>query len=227
VSLERGTPLEAPEPIAADPAPSPLASPFSAVLETVMPGPRSDPSAAVGHPIPPRPVGPGKGGPQHRYLQSLIRELGQQQGFRATVEAPVQGGQVDVLLGRDGLRIAFEVSGTTPTEKEQANLRKCLDAGFDRGALVTANSQATCLRFPETVAAGLSAADRERVVSLAPEEAPDFILGLSAPADAAETRVKGYRVNVQRVAVSPDDVKARRDAVARIVARSLSRSPDR
>tara|TARA_R110002124_G_scaffold243235_1_gene408329 strand:+ start:36617 stop:39298 length:2682 start_codon:yes stop_codon:yes gene_type:complete len=167
--------------------------------------------------------GAGKGGSQHRYLQSLIRELGQQQGFRATIEAPVTGGQVDVLLERDGQRIAFEVSVTTPSAQEQANLQKCLEAGFERVALVLVKSAATGPRFRETLAAGLTASDRERVVFLAPEDVPDFIQGLSVPADLSERVVKGYRVKVHTVATSPEDVKSRRDAVARIVGRSLAR----
>lgn len=165
----------------------------------------------------------GKGGSQHRYLQSLIRELGQQQGFRATIEAPVTGGQVDVLLERDGQRVAFEVSVTTPSAQEQANLQKCLEAGFERVALVLVKSSATGPRFRETLAAALTAKDRERVVFLAPEDVPDFIQGLSAPPDPSETVVKGYRVKVHTVATSPEDMKSRRDAVARIVGRSLAR----
>lgn len=175
-------------------------------------------------PGPPRPTGAGKGGSQHRYLQSLIRELGQQQGFRATVEAPVAGGQVDVLLERDGQRFAFEVSVTTPTAHEQANIHKCLGAGVERVALVVVKSATTGARFRETLSAGLASEDQDRVVFLAPEDLPDFIQGLSAPPDPAETVVKGYRVKVQRVATSAEDSKTRRDAVARIVARSISRS---
>ncbi len=46
-------------------------------------------------------------------------------------------------------------------------------------------------------------------------------MGLAAPTDPAATVVKGYRLKVHRI--SPEDVKTRRDAVARIVSRSLSR----
>ncbi|MBX9803513.1 MAG: type IV secretion system DNA-binding domain-containing protein [Caulobacteraceae bacterium] len=196
-----------------DPYKPPIASPEA--VERTAPSPRPGP--------PPR-AEAGKGGSQHRYLQSLIRELGQQQGYRGTVEAPVAGGQVDVLLERDGQRIAFEVSVTTPTGQEAANLRKCLEAGFERVALVVVKSAATGARFRETLSAGLEAADRDRVVFLAPEDLPDFIAGLAPPTDSAATVVKGYRVKVHRVATSTQDVKSRRDAVARIVARSLSRA---
>jgi hypothetical protein len=223
------TPTAAPEPTPTRAVGPVLAEPgaVSSLDRTPLVTPSAaDPSPALASkPTPPQRREAGKGGSQHRYLQSLIRELGQQQGYRATVEAPVAGGQVDVLLERDGRRIAFEVSVTTPTGQESANLRKCLEAGFERVALVVVKSAATGARFRETLSAGLAAADRDRVVFLAPEDLPDFILDLATPTDPAATLVKGYRVKVRRVATSTSDVKSRRDAVARIVARSLSRDP--
>lgn len=164
----------------------------------------------------------GKGGKKHRYLQALIKELGEQQGFRATIEAPVSGGQIDVLLERGGIRIAFEVSVTTPSEQELANIRKCLDAGFDHLALVLIKSAAVGARFRETVAGRLPEDDRGKLTILSPEDLPDYILGLAPIPDPSESLVKGYRVNLNRSA-SPVDARARRDAITRVVARSLSK----
>lgn len=178
----------------------------------------------VRSPAPPS-IEPGKGGSRHRYLQSLIRELGQQQGYRATVEAPVAGGQVDVLLERDGRRIAFEVSVTTPTGQEAANIRKCLEAGVERVALVAAKSSATGAPFRAAVLAGVEEDRRDRVAFLTPEDIPDYIQALSPPPHPAENVVKGYRVKVSRVVASADETRTRHDAVARIVARSLTRDP--
>lgn len=199
-------------------------APPSPMRATSPPRPMAVPAeVAPTSPPPPSPPEPGKGGAQHRYLQSLIRELGQQQGFRATVEATVAGGQADVLLERDGLRIAFEVSVTTPTEQEAANLRKCLAAGVDQVALVGVKSRATGARFRETVLAGLDEADCDRVAFLTPEALPDYIQALSPPPDPTDNVVKGYRVKVRRVVAPAEETRARHDAVARIVARSLSR----
>lgn len=220
-----GRPLEA----EAGRAPSPS---FEAPREDAAPPPPiaarpARPRAVPVEPAPtaaaPSPSEPGKGGAQHRYLQSLIRELGQQQGFRATIEAMVAGGQADVLLERDGLRIAFEVSVTTPTDQEATNLRKCLAAGVDQVALVGVKSRATGARFRDAVLATVDAADRDRVAFLAPEALPDYIQALSPPPDPSDHVVKGYRVKVRRVVAPAEETKARHDAVARIVARSLSR----
>lgn len=164
----------------------------------------------------------GKGGPKHRYLQSLVKELAEQQGFRATIEAPLAAGtgQVDVLLVRDGVQTAVEVSVTTPAEYERQNVRKCLTAGYERVALVLAKTRATQNRYKAAVLDGLSDEERARVVFLAPEEVPDYIAAL-APPDPTETTVRGYKVRVSRTAVSLEEARDRRDTLARVVARSL------
>jgi len=200
----------------------PRKAPTSSIVPSeVAPSPAGPAAPPVRAPA--SPVEPGKGGSQHRYLQSLIRELGQQLGYRATVEAPVAGGQVDVLLERDGRRIAFEVSVTTPTGQEAANIRKCLEAGIETVALVAVKSSATGARFRAAVLAGVEEDRRDRVAFLTPEDIPDYIQALSPPPHPAENVVKGYRVKVSRVVASVDETRTRRDAVARIVARSLTR----
>ncbi len=176
-------------------------------------------------PPPPRPVADrelGKGGPKHRYLQSLVKELAEAQGFRATIEAPLPDGtgQVDVLLQRADISVAVEVSVTTPVEVERLNVRKCLAAGYERVALVLVKSARTQARYRDLIAEGLSDTERTRLTFLLPEAVPDFIAGLSAPADS-ETVVKGYRVKLSRTAISPDQARERRETIARVVAQSI------
>lgn len=169
----------------------------------------------------------GKGGKKHRYLQNLVKGLAEQQGFRATIEAPMAGGgQVDVLLEREGVSVAVEVSVTTPVEWERQNLNRCLAANYTRTALVLAKSQQTAKRYREAVVEGLSEDALTRLAILYPDDLPDFITSL-APAPAPEDNiVRGYRVKVSRTDVSPEEAKARRDTLARLVAKSLDRQDD-
>lgn len=169
----------------------------------------------------------GKGGQRHRYLQHLVKELAEQQGFRAVIEAPVPaGGQVDVLLTRDGKVVAVEVSVSTPPEQERENLRKCLGAGYEQVALVLAKSARTEARYRSAVLEGLSPAEIERITLLSPEDVPDFIAGLAPPPDPTEKVVRGYKVRVSQSAVSPQEARARRETLARLVARSMRRDHD-
>lgn len=165
----------------------------------------------------------GKGGAKHRYLQNLIKGLAEQAGMRATIEAPVPGGQVDVMLEREGLRVAVEVSVTTPVAWERENLRKCLAADCDRVALVLAKTQVTVKRYREVVVEGLGEADLGRLTILSPEETPDFIAGLVAGAEPPDNFVRGYKVKARATAVSDEDAKARRETISRLVAQSIRR----
>ncbi len=86
---------------------------------------------------------PGRGGPQHKYLQSLIRKLAEDRGFKVAVEKRVLDGHghIDVYLERDGLTIGCEISVTTGAEHETQNLAKCLSAGFGYAVLVSPDEQ--------------------------------------------------------------------------------------
>jgi hypothetical protein len=192
--------------------------------------PRVEPQAIteiVPLPRPPRQVSaprePGKGGSKHTYLQSLVKELAEQQGLKATIEAPVPGGgQVDVLIEREGVLAAIEVSVSTPVEYERQNLEKCLRAGYPKVAVVLAKSKMVQSSYRAALFESIPETDRERVSYLTPEEIPDYIAALAPPPPRSERIVRGYRV---KGAVSPataEDAKARRDSVARLIARSLA-----
>lgn len=58
---------------------------------------------------------PGRGGDEHTALQSYIKGIAQQAGFKANEEQPTPdgSGNVDVLAMREGETIAFEVMMTS------------------------------------------------------------------------------------------------------------------
>lgn len=168
----------------------------------------------------------GKGGPKHRYLQALVKELAEAHGFRATVEAPISGGQVDVLLQRDGFAAAFEISVTTPIEYEKENVRKCLARGFPRVAVVLIKSKSAQEKYRAELLESVSPSDRSRLTFLTPEGIADYIAALVPPRPEPERMVKGYRVGGSIKGTSPDQATARREAVARLIARSLARQRD-
>jgi hypothetical protein len=167
----------------------------------------------------------GKGGPKHRYLQSLVKELAIQHGLKATIEAslPNGTGQVDVLIERDGVLAAVEISVSTPVEHERENVRKCLAAGFPRLGVVLAKSKATQSRYEAMLLEGLSQGEQERITFLTPEGIPDFIVSLAPLSAPSVAVVKGYKVTVAHATTNPDDVRTRREAVAKVIARSLGK----
>jgi len=59
---------------------------------------------------------------EHRYLQTLIKKLANQRGFKAVIEQEVDGGRVDVSLLKDGLTIACEIALHNSADYEVKNI---------------------------------------------------------------------------------------------------------
>lgn len=191
------------------------------------------PTSVVEHPVAPaiRPPhllpaapSPGRGGREHKYLQQLVAKLAQDRGFRAGVEHKLPGGgRVDVAL-EGPLRIACEISISTPPDHELENIRKCLAAGFQEVVLVALDTRQLA-RMRRHATAVLDEASLSRVSFMRPEEIIDLLDRAVASHEPLETHVRGYRVRVKG-GHATDDAYARRQAIARVVAASMKRIRD-
>lgn len=161
----------------------------------------------------------GRGGPEHKYLQHLIQRLGEERGFRSTIEEQVEEGQVDVVLRREDVSIACEISVTTDDAHELENVAKCIKAGFTQVWLVVTEK-----RRKERLTSRLSEIGTTNASCLAVEELVGFleraVSGKSAP---REKMVGGYRVKVNRKTSSALDAERREGAIAEVVARALAK----
>ncbi len=71
----------------------------------------------------------------HRYLQHQVKEAMTAQGFKATLEKSVNGKNIDVVLERDGEKMAVEIAVTD--RHELVNVRKDIfQAGFDKVVII-------------------------------------------------------------------------------------------
>ncbi|MCW5976496.1 MAG: type IV secretion system DNA-binding domain-containing protein [Bryobacteraceae bacterium] len=165
----------------------------------------------------------GHGGPQHKYLQELIKRWAEDKGYRATIEKAILDGlgSVDVALESDERSIACEIGMTTSLEHEIGNLQKCLAAGFDYAVMVSTNKRmiSKAASFLEQ----LGEQDSARVRLFAPEELFSFIAQLEASAEPKEEVVKGYKVKVRFKALGDAEEKARKQAIAQTVAQAMRR----
>lgn len=163
----------------------------------------------------------GGGGVKHQYLQRLVKELGEQSGWRVTLEETVlEGtGRIDVVARRGDDRILVEVSVTTTREHEFANIKKCLEFGGTHVLLVAtpARHLTSLKRHIEPL---LTSTEKEIVRFMSPEELPTFFDALAVHTPAAPSMVMGYKVRSKVLASSPDEAIARRRAVAQIIANS-------
>jgi hypothetical protein len=160
---------------------------------------------------------PGKGGPEHTYLQELIKRWAEEKGFRAVVEEQIAGGKesVDIALYRGDLRIACEITVTTPLEYEVGNVAKCLAAGFGT-VVVVSLKKARLAKLDKLLSEALPPEERRRVHLFTTEELLSWLEG--QPAHEEVGTVRGYKVKVRYK--NPGDDRLKR--VAEILARSTS-----
>jgi hypothetical protein len=185
------------------------------------PAERVEPPASPAPSAPRSPREPGRGGAEHKYLQGLIRAWAQARGFRADIEHELSdGGRVDVALVRDNVRIACEIASHSTIENELGNIAKCLAASFDRVVVVSLDRRFLDLLEP-AVAGSVDPAVRGRVSLMAPEELCALIDNECGP--VAADRVAGYAVSVKYRGAVDDAAKARRSAIAQVLARSRRR----
>ena len=225
------------------PAPSRAESveePVEALCEDVMPKPRSTSVAAPTErtstePEPikteqapaltsaSKPKDEGRGGPEHRYLQSLIRSWATERGYRAELEVELDdGGRADLIItlaAKDeeekSEQIAVEISVTTGLAHELAHAKSRLNEGFAHVALVSPR-RATRAKLHDEVS-GWPEALSGRLAVYAPEE---FLSWLQTRPIATD-QVAGYRVTTQSSSESVAVAAERRERLNRVIAGSL------
>jgi hypothetical protein len=186
-------------------------------------------TAAPSRPVEPRvrtshEPGPGRGGPQHKYLQSLIKRAADDRGFHTTIEKAVLDGHghIDVALERVGLSIGCEISISTDVEHELGNLSKCLAAGFDYAVLVCSDKKSLSAAQAAFMAE-LSEAQQQRVRFLTPEALLSFLDEVVAESSASAETVRGYKVNTKYKTLSEDDRERREKMLGDVISKSLRR----
>jgi hypothetical protein len=221
VSVERALPRAPTSTPGAKESTTPVDVPEAPAEEQPSKQPRKS-AAPAAPPAPPVPT-PGRGGPQHKYLQELIKRWAVAHDWQATIEERIPDGlgSVDVSLRKGERRVACEIAVTTTAEHEVGNIQKCLAAGFDVVVLVS-SEKATLRRVRESVSS-FTDEQRERIHVTTPEDA--FALFESFEADAAATTntVLGYRVKTTYRAVRKAEQAAKREAVSKVVAKALRR----
>ena len=168
------------------------------------------------------PIFEGTGGSQHRYIQTLIKRMAEEKGFRAIIERATADGQgnVDVGVERDGKSIAFEIAFTSPGEHEVQNIQKCIADGYEQ--VVSCSPDKKILKKINDLAAKkFSEEEMKKVFFLQPEEIYFFLENESV--GTKEKLVKGYKVKVNYQPVKEAEGKSKKDAVTQIIAKALHR----
>ncbi len=162
----------------------------------------------------------GRGGEQHKAIQERIQTEAHALGFFAAVEkqlAEKSNEAADLVLRKDDLAIAVEITVTTTTDHEFGNVRKCLAAGFTRVAVVSPKPE-RLKAIAEAVNAALDTVGRTRVSYHTPDE---FIAELrklaetTKPPTRTESTTRGYKIRRHG--------KANEEEAIRLIAATMKR----
>jgi hypothetical protein len=146
--------------------------------------------------------------------------MAEARGFNAKIEEPTpDGGRVDVLLERNGKRIACEVGMTTSVEWEIHNIQKCLDAGYDFVVAIAKNKE-TQRVMQEVVSQKMDAITLSKVAVMEVETLIKY-LDAEIKVEVPEIRMKGYRVKIKYDNPSDDVVIQKKESIAKAVYDSL------
>lgn len=163
----------------------------------------------------------GVGGRRHKQLQEFVRQLAQERGYKATVEKRILGGSVDVALEHQSRTIAVEISISTDAGQERANVKKCIQAGFDEVLLVVPE-EARRVRMAKEVRDALSHEDKSRLLIIGPRELADA-LNQRMEAPLSTSAVRGWRVTTHYSDRSTEDAKIAQEAILRAIIGSEAR----
>lgn len=152
---------------------------------------------------------------EHRYIQQIIKKLGQERGFQATIEKETKkGGRVDVVLQRDRLMIAFEVSVTNKADYEVKNIEKCIDEKVDLIVMVSNNAK-HLLNIEKLVIEKISKSKLKKVKFISPSEIPSLLDSFSHPVEMKQEVIKGFRVTTNFENTSVSDSKSIREHIVK------------
>ncbi len=178
----------------------------------------------------------GIGGELHTEIQRELKLTAESLGFRATIEKQLPGTleSTDLLLEKDGISLAVEVTVTNTLGYELKNIGKCLRAGVSMVAVV--GSDAAKLKKLEATAMHTYAVQSAKLLGFFIPEVfvarlQEFILVPQLPVESIKPSEKsamhkGWKIKTTVVSISAEDMKEREAEAARILAGAV-RKPKR
>lgn len=155
---------------------------------------------------------------QHRQLQMLIKKMGQDRGYKSTIEETISdgAGRIDVSLEKNGNKIACEIGMTTTKDWEVHNIKKCLDAGYTTVVAIAKDAKAVRL-MQKKVEQSLAKVLQKKVYVFEKEEFFLYLDKKISKEAATEERIKGYTVKVEYEPLSEKDMQAKKEAIAKAI----------
>lgn len=165
----------------------------------------------------------GGGSSKHRFLQEFLKKVSEEKGWHAVLEKGINDGKIDLFLQKGGSMVGVEISVSTSPQHELGNIKKCLEVKCHHVVSVSLDTQsvAKVRKFAEK---HLSPDQLRQVEFLLPEEVPAFLDKIGGGIIQDIGMVKGYKVKVIYVPVSPEEAEKKQKAIASIIGDSHLRS---
>jgi hypothetical protein len=173
----------------------------------------------------------GRGGARHKSIQSRLQAEAQKLGFHAEVEKQLASGSndaADLVLRRGQVEIAVEITITTGVDHEFANVKKCLDAGFKRVAVV-ATGRKHLDEIAAAVQGGLGSEKAANVSYHTPDEFLAELLALAKTNDIAPpsapmaktSKILGFEVTRNFPKQSPEEQRLNQQAIHEVTLKAM------
>lgn len=173
----------------------------------------------------------GRGGEQHTAIQERLQAEAWALGFLGGMERTLRKESkeaADLALRLGKFRLAVEISVTTTTDHEFGNVKKCLDAGFDRVAVVSP-SQERLAQIERAAKAGFASEMAAKVSFHSPNDLIAELKKIAAevkpeeppPAMPAERTTRGYKVRRHGVGADKAEQEAKEKLAVEIIARTM------
>ena len=170
----------------------------------------------------------GRGGALHKTIQERIQTEAHALGFLATVEgqlADKSNQAADLVLRKGKDIIAVEITVTTTVDHEFGNVKKCLDAGFSRIAVVSHRLE-HLKAIGEAVMGGFAKEQSDCVSYYNPDEFIGELRRLTTEAMPAavpsqEGITRGYKVRRHSPSLTAEERKAKEDIAIRVMAEAM------
>ena len=137
---------------------------------------------------------------EHRYLQTFIKRIAEQRGFKARIEEVVENGRIDVALIKDSIKIACEIAVSNSVDYEVKNIIKCLNTGYSLVCVISKNEK-HLEKIKEKAEDEIK--NQSEIRFFNPDQITDFLDSFTKSEEKEVKRIRGYRVKVNYRAVDP------------------------
>jgi hypothetical protein len=153
---------------------------------------------------------------EHRYLQTFIKKIAEQRGFKASIEEVVENGRIDVSLLKDSIHIACEIAVSNSVEYEVKNINKCLNAGYSLICVISKDEK----HLEKIREKATNEIERKDIIHFfTPNQMTEFLDSLTQKEEKEVKRIRGYRVKVNYTTVNQTELKEKNQDIAEKVLR--------